>query len=49
MAEKYAVPVIVHTDHMAKKLLPWVDGMLEYGERHFEKQAFRELNSNQIL
>ncbi|TPQ25011.1 class II fructose-bisphosphate aldolase [Methylomonas sp. EFPC3] len=35
MAELYGVPVILHTDHAAKKLLPWVDGMLDEGERHF--------------
>ncbi len=35
MAEYYGVPAIVHTDHAAKKLLPWVDGMLDEGEKHF--------------
>lgn len=35
VAEHYGVPVIVHTDHAAKKLLPWVDGMLDAGEEHF--------------
>ena len=35
MAELYGVPVILHTDHAAKKLLPWVDGMLDAGEKHF--------------
>ena len=35
MAEAYGVPVILHTDHAAKKLLPWIDGMLEAGEKHF--------------
>ncbi|WP_457566095.1 class II fructose-bisphosphate aldolase, partial [Caldithrix abyssi] len=29
MAKLYGVPVIVHTDHAAKKLLPWVDGLLK--------------------
>ncbi|NVJ48206.1 MAG: class II fructose-bisphosphate aldolase, partial [Cytophagia bacterium] len=28
MAEHYGVPVILHTDHCAKKLLPWIDGLL---------------------
>ncbi len=37
MAEAYGVPVILHTDHAAKKLLPWIDGLLEAGEEHFEK------------
>ncbi len=35
MAEHYGVPVIVHTDHCAKKLLPWLDGLLDAGEKHF--------------
>ena len=29
MAEKYGVSVILHTDHAAKKLLPWIDGLLD--------------------
>lgn len=36
MAEYYGVPVVIHTDHAAKKLLPWVDGMIEAGEAHFK-------------
>lgn len=35
MAEYYGVPVILHTDHCAKKLLPWLDGLLVAGEKHF--------------
>jgi len=36
MAEAYGVPVILHTDHAAKKLLPWIDGLLEASEAHFK-------------
>ncbi len=36
MAEAYGVPVILHTDHCAKKLLPWIDGLVEASEKHFE-------------
>ena len=36
LAAAYGVPVVLHTDHCAKKLLPWVDGMLDAGEAHFE-------------
>jgi len=32
VAPAYGIPVIVHSDHCAKKLLPWFDGMLEYDE-----------------
>ena len=35
LAEAYGVPVILHTDHCAKKLLPWIDGLLDASEEHF--------------
>lgn len=35
MAEYYGIPVIVHTDHAARKLLPWIDGLLDEGEKHY--------------
>lgn len=35
LAPKYGVPVILHTDHCAKKLLPWVDGMLDESEAYY--------------
>ncbi len=37
MAAIYDVPVVLHTDHAAKKLLPWIDGLIEAGERHYEQ------------
>lgn len=36
MAKAYGVPVIVHTDHAAKKLLPWIDGLLDASEKHMK-------------
>jgi fructose-bisphosphate aldolase class II len=36
MAEHYGVPVVIHTDHAAKKLLPWIDGMLTLSEAHYK-------------
>ncbi len=36
MAEHYGVPVVIHSDHAAKKLLPWIDGMLTYGEAYYQ-------------
>ena len=36
MAEHYGVPVVIHTDHAAKKLLPWIDGMLTMSESHYK-------------
>jgi len=35
LAKEYGIPVILHTDHAAKKLLPWIDGLLEEGEKHY--------------
>ena len=35
LAEAYGIPVIMHTDHAAKKLLPWIDGLLDASEAHF--------------
>lgn len=35
MASHYGIPVILHTDHCAKKLLPWLDGLLVAGEKHY--------------
>ncbi|HEV7350001.1 class II fructose-bisphosphate aldolase [Telluribacter sp.] len=48
MAELYGVPVILHTDHCAKKLLPWIDGLLEAGERHFDQYG-KPLYSSHML
>jgi fructose-bisphosphate aldolase, class II len=36
LAELYGVPVILHTDHAARKLLPWVDGLLAAGEAFYQ-------------
>ena len=48
MSEEYGVPVILHTDHAAKKLLPWIDGLLDAGERHFERWG-KSLYSSHML
>merc|ERR1719504_419872 len=36
VAPAYGVPVLVHSDHCAKKLLPWFDGMLEADQEYFK-------------
>jgi fructose-bisphosphate aldolase class II len=48
LAELYGATVILHTDHCAKNLLPWVDGMLEAGE-DFYKQYGKPLYSSHML
>ena len=39
LAKVYGVPVILHTDHCAKKLLPWVEGVITAGEEYFAKNG----------
>jgi fructose-bisphosphate aldolase class II len=48
MAEAYGVPVILHTDHAAKKLLPWIDGLLDAGEQFYERNK-KPLYSSHML
>ncbi len=48
IAESYGVPVILHTDHAAKKLLPWIDALLDAGERYF-KHVGKPLFSSHML
>lgn len=48
IAELYGVPVILHTDHAAKKLLPWIDGLLEAGEQFFAETG-KPLFSSHML
>lgn len=48
IAEMYGIPVILHTDHAAKKLLPWIDGLLDAGEAYF-KQHGKPLFSSHML
>lgn len=48
MAKAYGVPVILHTDHCAKNLLPWVDGLLDAGERFYQEKG-QPLYSSHML
>ena len=48
MAEAYGVPVILHTDHCAKKLLPWIDGLLDASEKHFAETGKSLYSSHMI-
>ena len=48
MAEAHGVPVILHTDHCAKKLLPWIDGLLDAGEKHFAETGKPLYSSHMI-
>ncbi len=48
MAAFYGIPVILHTDHAAKKLLPWIDGLLDAGEAFFKTHG-KPLFSSHML
>ena len=48
LAEKYGARVILHTDHAARKLLPWIDGLLDAGEK-FYKENGKSLFSSHML
>ena len=48
MAKVYDVPVILHTDHCAKKLLPWIDGLLDAGEAHYKEHGVPLFSSHMI-
>ncbi|MDG2177680.1 MAG: class II fructose-bisphosphate aldolase [Algibacter sp.] len=48
LAEAYGVPVILHTDHCAKKLLPWIDGLLDSGEEFYEMHGKPLYSSHMI-
>ncbi|MEQ9006342.1 MAG: class II fructose-bisphosphate aldolase, partial [Ekhidna sp.] len=48
LAEAYGVTVILHTDHAARKLLPWIDGLLDAGEKHYQETG-KPLYSSHML
>lgn len=48
LAKLYGATVILHTDHCAKKLLPWIDGLLDASETHFE-QTGKPLYSSHMI
>ncbi|ATY65807.1 fructose-bisphosphate aldolase, class II [Cordyceps militaris CM01] len=48
IAPTYGIPVVLHTDHCAKKLLPWLDGMLDADEAHFKATGEPLFSSHMI-
>ncbi|KAK2767785.1 Fructose-bisphosphate aldolase 1 [Arachnomyces sp. PD_36] len=48
VAPAYGIPVVLHTDHCAKKLLPWLDGMMDEDERHFKQHGEPLFSSHMI-
>jgi fructose-bisphosphate aldolase class II len=48
MAEAYGVTVIMHTDHCARKLLPWIDGLVSFSEKFYEEKGYPLYSSHMI-
>jgi fructose-bisphosphate aldolase class II len=48
LAEAYGATVILHTDHCAKKLLPWIDGLLDASEHHYKAHGKSLFSSHMI-
>lgn len=48
ISDLYGVPVLINTDHAAKKLLPWVDGMIKHGEEYYAKHGVPLFTSHML-
>ena len=48
MAKAYGVPVILHTDHCAKNLLPWIDGLMDANEKFYKDNGHSLFSSHMI-
>jgi len=48
MADLYGVDVIIHSDHCAKKLLPWVDGLIDEGQKFYKEHGFPLFSSHML-
>ncbi len=48
IASAYGVPVILHTDHAAKKLIPWIEGLLDEGEKYYKENGIPLFSSHML-
>ena len=48
VARAYGIPVVLHTDHAARKLLPWIDALLDASEAHFKAHGIPLFSSHMI-
>jgi fructose-bisphosphate aldolase class II len=48
VAKYYGVPVILHTDHAAKKWLPWISALIDAGEQHFKEKGHPLFSSHML-
>ncbi|WP_343182430.1 class II fructose-bisphosphate aldolase [Buchnera aphidicola] len=48
VAKKYNIPVILHTDHCHRNILPWIDNLLHIGKKHFKKTGYPIFSSHML-
>jgi fructose-bisphosphate aldolase, class II len=48
VAKLYGIPVILHTDHAARKLLPWIDGLMTANEDYYNKHGHALFSSHML-
>jgi fructose-bisphosphate aldolase class II len=48
LAQHYGICVVIHTDHANKKLIPWVEAMLDWGERHYQETGTPLFSSHML-
>jgi len=48
LAKEYGIPVVIHTDHASRKLLPWIDALMEVNREHFKKYGTPLFSSHMI-
>ncbi|MFO0548386.1 MAG: class II fructose-bisphosphate aldolase [Polyangiaceae bacterium] len=48
LAQAYGVSVVLHTDHCARKLLPWIDGVLDAGEAYYKREGVPLFSSHML-
>ena len=48
MAKAYGVPVILHTDHCSKKILPWIDGLIDASEANYKEHGYPLYSSHMV-
>ncbi len=48
LAKAYGIPVVLHTDHAARKLLPWIDALLDASEEHFKAYGVPLFSSHML-
>ncbi|WP_343187671.1 class II fructose-bisphosphate aldolase [Buchnera aphidicola (Periphyllus koelreuteriae)] len=48
MAKHYKIPIIIHTDHCNKDLLPWLNGLIKFGKKYFKKKGYPLFSSHML-